>query len=262
MVRGVLYKRYSLFVSLLLTVLVVAGLLRGNIVYAQESEIGATLCDGQPPTLQITSPASGAVVSTETTNIEGTADRASSVTVTVNTHAVATVPVSFSGPFSVPVPLLPGSNTIEVTAYLACNNTDYTTTFALQYIPPPPPPEPPVPGPTDTSDGGTAKESRRSWWEATFGDIKDNLGGKPDPDTSGEKEGDRGDEGKKSPVSYVVMTRSWVSLLLTVGLLLLALLPRRYYRNSKRLPDEQRVVVLVRFIAFVLAIVCMFILQL
>lgn len=200
---------------------------------AQQSQVSTTICDTQPPTISITQPLEGATLATSTIAVQGSIERASSLTLQRNGTTVTTIPISFSSNFNIPLTLEEGSNVIELEAQFTCNDTNASESVTVQYepsvTPPDPDPEQPGPGGGGTSPGDTGGGFIPGVPITGIGPIidriKDNLSGKPD-DTTGE-EYER---------SYVVLVRSWLASVLGVSLLIAALLPRHHYRRiGKRL---------------------------
>lgn len=234
-------------------------------VHAQHTEVGATLCDSQPPVLTLYSPSDGVTVNTDTITIQGLADRTSSVTVSVNTNTIATEAIQFTGPFSIEVQLAEGTNTIDIGAYLACNATNSLVTLTVQYVPPPEPPQPPGPSDNDgRAKGGGDKKGVSSWIQSILNTINDNLSGGEDKDNNGggaKQHSNNQSENTDTPISYVRIVRSWLSLLLAVLMLTVVMLPKRYYQAVDSLKQKKSRIVL-RATAFILFLLFMFMLLL
>jgi hypothetical protein len=107
----------------------------GASVFAQSSEIGATLCSDTPPTVTISAPQNFDTITTAVVDLEGYADRASNLSVIVNSNPPITIPVAFSAPFSLPIELQLGVNVVDIAVHLNCNDTTVQTQLIVQYSP-------------------------------------------------------------------------------------------------------------------------------
>lgn len=242
------YKQSKIAILVVgLSFLVISLFSAPPLAIAQDTEVGATLCSADPPEITVYAPEDGVIAANQTIMVEGVVQRASSVTVQINGEIAATIPIAFSGPFSTEAALIPGTNMIQVDAYLSCNATDASTTFFVWYNTPPLPPDPTPGNPPSNSP-----------LETIVGNIKDNLGGithgngaLPDGTNTGQV---------TTPViSYVVLTRSWISLILAISMLAFLLLPERYYRRKG---IAGRRMLTLRIVAFFLWLLFLFILQL
>lgn len=252
----------------------------GNQAHAQSSQVTTAICDHQPPAIYVTQPTTGTAVSTTSISVQGTVERASSLTLRRNSSLVTTISINYTGDFTIPVSLGAGDNTLELEAQFTCNNTSHTESIQVRYEPPITPPGPqPGTGGGDGHGGGDGEGvgggadalSGAHYEQSGAGErsrpslpdrIKNNLRGTPADDSDGDG----------LSFSYAVLTRSWLALLLGAGFFVVAFLPKPYYDaflvilSSRRRSDKENRHTTaqrrtVRIVAVLLALICLTILQ-
>lgn len=101
-----------------------------------QSTVRTTLCDSTSgPELTITTPQSDSVVAVSQIEVEASTLRTTQVDVYINnaySHSVAVDPDQL---FQTTVALVPGTNTIRLEAYFACNHTAQTFSLVVTYEP-------------------------------------------------------------------------------------------------------------------------------
>ena len=117
----------------------VGGLLGLNLsssVYAQSTEIKATLCDTNGPDIDVTQPASDSVVNNPKITVSGNVTRTSQLDIYINNIYSQSVAISQSNPdFSIDIFLDKGTNTIRLEAFYSCNNTSNNSEVVVTYEP-------------------------------------------------------------------------------------------------------------------------------
>lgn len=248
-------------------------------IHAQDSQISTTICDSQPPMITVTQPQTGSTVSASVIAVQGSVTRASSLSLERNGAHVTTIPISFSSNFNIPLTLVEGNNSIKLEAQFTCNSTDTTEYITVEYKKPVVPPKPG--GGDQSSPGGSSGGTGggrsggflpgipNTGIGSVIDRIKDNLSGKPDdvdaPDTTDTP--DAPDILKENyKLSYVVLARSWLALVLFIIALTLLLLPKKYYdtillATSKNSQHQTTIRRFVRLVAAILVIICIVVLQ-
>lgn len=238
-------------------------------VLAHDTEVGVTICNNQPPEITILSPYDGEITPHEEIVVGGVVQQASSLTIDVNNEEIAALATKFSDTFMVSATLIPGVNTIEVNAQLSCNNTESSTSLLVWYNAPPDTVDPVLPDGGSVAPDTDHDQSHILSPTSLGGRIWQNLGGGRGDDQSShsdtpaginEQEANQEGQGKaKLPTSYVVVVRSWLSLLLASGMLVLVFLPKKYYRHISVSKNQ---VWIVRLAAVFFWLLFMFVLQL
>lgn len=110
--------------------------LRSLPVLAGDSQINAVICDPSvSPVFTGIGPASDSVVNTATITVQGTAETADHLDISVNSSPAASLSIGSSGQFSAPVSLIKGTNTIELDASYSCNGNHTLKTIIVTYEP-------------------------------------------------------------------------------------------------------------------------------
>ena len=113
-----------------------AGLLFSAVnsgLYAQSSQINATLCDTSGPELQIDSPASDSVVNQPSIVLKGSSQRTTQIDIYINNVYSQTVAVGLDGLFETILVVNSGTNTIDLKAHYSCNQTTKFYQLVITY---------------------------------------------------------------------------------------------------------------------------------
>lgn len=274
------HKSTPLVLAVLLTLtLGFSGLATQKVVaYSGGTTIQATICDNQPPVLNIVSPINGQVVNMSTVNLGGTTKRTTQIGISINGNFSQNVAVGLNQVFNTQLSLVAGTNVIKLDSYFSCNQTSSSDTITVTYKPSPQPVTPHSNGSGSNSGPGFAggpglvNITRPTVYAEGNSQIS-----KPKPQTNKPKspieraKNNLGFGGKHANIkdSLVVPLASWLSLVIATLALMFALMPvistiwfRRLFNRDRPISLPRKISInILRLIAFIIAIMLLLFVQ-
>lgn len=280
-------KAAALVLALLVGFACVLVIKQGVYAYSGGSTIQATICDNQPPALNIASPVNGQIIGTPSINLSGTTQRTTQIAIYINGNFSQNVAVGTDQLFDTQISLVKGVNNIKLDSYFSCNHTNASDQLSVTYKPPPTPTnggssgsgsnpsgsggdisafsKPTIYASGDSQISKTPEKTQRV--SNPFERAKNNLvfGNNKNQNkdqTTDQKQADIKD-------SIVKPLASWLSLVIATLALMFAFMPaistvwfKRLFKIDKPISLPQKISInILRLIALIIAIILLFFVQ-